>query len=366
MADPVYVAGMLAACVIASDWLARHTALRHAGTALIVIVVAAVLSNLRLMPTAGSVVYDGVFVHVAPLAIFWLLLRVNLRKVLQAGLRLLGLFLIGTAGTVAGVLVAMAILPEAPFGEHTAALGGMFVATYTGGSANLAAVALHYGVAEAGPLYAGIMAVDAGMTAVWMALCIAIPRWFGAATGSAKVEATDDPDREAMAPMDLAVLTALGLGTLWLSAKLSAVTSIPSMIVLTVIALVLAQLPPIARLAGARALGMFAIYVFLAVIGAMCDVAALAGLGALGLKLSVLASVCIGVHGAITFAAARLLKLGPVMAGIASQANIGGGTTALALARSLGREDLVLPGVLVGSVGTALGTFLGFWVASVL
>jgi len=38
---------------------------------------------------------------------------------------------------------------------------------------------------------------------------------------------------------------------------------------------------------------------------------------------------------------------------------VGGGSSALALARSLGRKDLVLPSILVGSLGTASGTFLG-------
>jgi uncharacterized membrane protein len=54
------------------------------------------------------------------------------------------------------------------------------------------------------------------------------------------------------------------------------------------------------------------------------------------------------------------------VAAVASQANIGGGTSALALARSLGRRDLVLPAILVGSLGTALGTYLGLAVAEAL
>ena len=45
---------------------------------------------------------------------------------------------------------------------------------------------------------------------------------------------------------------------------------------------------------------------------------------------------------------------------VASQANVGGGTSALALARSLSRADLVVPAILVGSLGNALGNYLGF------
>jgi len=51
------------------------------------------------------------------------------------------------------------------------------------------------------------------------------------------------------------------------------------------------------------------------------------------------------------------------MLGIASQANIGGASSALALARSINRTDLQLPAVLVGVLGNAIGTYLGIWVA---
>ena len=76
-------------------------------------------------------------------------------------------------------------------------------------------------------------------------------------------------------------------------------------------------------------------------------------------------SIAVAVHGLVVFGVARLFKVDLAIAAVTSQANVGGGTSALALARSLGRDDLVLPAVLVGSLGTALGTFVGFWVAGV-
>ena len=63
---------------------------------------------------------------------------------------------------------------------------------------------------------------------------------------------------------------------------------------------------------------------------------------------------------------AALGKIDPVTASVASQANVGGGTSALALARSLGRSDLVLPAILVGALGNAVGTYLGFLTAGYL
>ena len=80
----------------------------------------------------------------------------------------------------------------------------------------------------------------------------------------------------------------------------------------------------------------------------------------------VFVTVLVVVHAVVVFGAARVLRIDPDVAAVASQANIGGGTSALALARSLGRGDLELPAILVGAVGTALGTYVGFAVAAAL
>jgi uncharacterized membrane protein len=72
------------------------------------------------------------------------------------------------------------------------------------------------------------------------------------------------------------------------------------------------------------------------------------------------------VHGAVTFGAAWIFRMDLDGAAVASQANVGGATSALALAKSLGREDLLLPGILLGSIGNAIGTFLAFTVARLL
>lgn len=51
---------------------------------------------------------------------------------------------------------------------------------------------------------------------------------------------------------------------------------------------------------------------------------------------------------------------------VASQANIGGSSTAIALAKSFKRDDLFLPAILVGSLGAGIGTYLGFFVAEIV
>jgi uncharacterized membrane protein len=61
-----------------------------------------------------------------------------------------------------------------------------------------------------------------------------------------------------------------------------------------------------------------------------------------------------------------LLKSDWSIIAIASQANIGGGSTDLALAKSFNRDDLLLPAILAGSIGTGVGTYFGFLVAGIL
>ncbi len=393
-AQTLYIVAALCLVIAGTEWLVRRSFLRHGGTALMVIIFTAIIANVGLLPTSSTEAspvpaFDAIFGTVAPLAIVWLLLKVNLRDILRAGLPIITLFLIGSLGTVAGVIAGM-VLVDGPerIGPLFGPLGGMFTGTYTGGSVNFNAVALEYDVMREGVLFGGASAVDSIMTTVWMAATIAIPRWLrphwpqsgwnwgglAEAVPGSDDRAPDlgiDEDTERVHPVDLALVLAIGFGTLWASQRLEAWTAsmgfpIPDILILTVIALILAQFRAITDLAGSRTLGLFSVYLFLCVIGAHCDVRALADIGPLGLALLVFTFTIVVVHGLITFGAARLLRLDVDIAAVASQANVGGGTSALALARSLGRGDLVLPAVLIGSLGNAVGTFLGLWVARML
>ncbi|HLT37301.1 MAG TPA: DUF819 family protein, partial [Enhygromyxa sp.] len=247
----------------------------------------------------------------------------------------------------------------------------------------------HYGVVEQGVVFAGAVVVDNVLSTVWMVATLLVPklarRWWPArctSSVSERAEPTAVPeqrDRESLDPARIAAMLALGLAAVLGSSAIAELTEIPMMLILTVIALILAQTRPLWRRLGARiglpdgdpfvgaqALGIFAVYLFLAVVGAHADLAALAAIGPLGRDLTILAATTIVFHGLLVFAVALALRLDIDAAAVASQANIGGGTTALALARGLDRDDLAAPGILVGAIGTALGTFLGFWVAGML
>ncbi len=326
--------------------------------------------------------YNAEFEYLAPVGIFWLLLRVNLRDILRAGLPVLVMFLIGSVGTTVGVVVGMwAIGGAESIGVSYRHVGAMFVGTYTGGSVNFNALAFHYGVAKDGTLYTTSMVADNIATAVWMVATIAIPRtlmgfWprrraavLQAPTSEPASDAADD--RETLDPLALALMLAAGVGALLVSNLVADSLSergiqVPSILIITTIALILAQIPAVSRLKGARLLGMFSVYVFLAVIGSQCYLMALSRFGGLAVTMVAFVTVVVAVHGVITFGLGAILRVDLDVVAVASQANIGGGTSALALARSLNRPDLVLPAILIGSLGLALGTYLGLFTAESL
>jgi uncharacterized membrane protein len=386
--SPAAVCAALVAIVWITVQLCERTAARHLGAALTVILVGAVASNLNLIPSGSgeesSAVYSAVFAWVAPLSIFWLLLPVNLRSVLSAGTPMLVAFGLGVVGTVLGVVLGMQLIGGASLlGPDYPALAGMYSGTYTGGSVNFNAVALHYGVVESGGLYAAAVVADNIVTALWMVACLGLPRllakWWPARGRSVSAganfaeleESVGEDAPESVTPADLSSVLGLGLAAALLANALAKVCAdlgveVPSILVVTVLGLVAAQFKVLSTLRGARVMAMLSVYAFLAVIGAYCDLQALVRIGELGPRLLVLATTTVAMHGLVSFGVGRLLRLDRDVVSVASQANIGGATTALAVARSLGRSELVLPAILVGSLGNALGTFVGFALAGVL
>ena len=107
-------------------------------------------------------------------------------------------------------------------------------------------------------------------------------------------------------------------------------------------------------------------FIFLAVIGAFCEISAVAQLKDVGITLLLFAGLAVFLHGVIVIILGGLLYRDWEMIAIVSQANVGGGTTAIALAESFGRKELILPAILIGTLGTALGTYLGFFVVYIL
>lgn len=372
--NPVYVLTVLCLMVLLSLFGAKTKWGKPFGAALLVIVFTAVVANLKLIPSASNSIslYDAIFRYLAPISIFFLLLGANLKSIRKAGAPMIALFLIGSLATVLGILFSWYVLsPQTVLGDDGKVLAGMLTGTYTGGSVNFNAVALAYDFQERGVLYAGAIAVDNVVTAIWVVITIAIPvlmrrfvsdRKIGVATIVA-----DEVHDTAMDLRSLSWLLVLGLLAFFISEMVSEfLPSIPSIITLSTIGIVLAQNRFVSNLKGAHTLGLYLVYLFLAVIGAYCEIGSVIALKEVGLTLFLFTSIAVFVHGLLIVLFGAFTFRDWDMVAIASQANVGGGASAIALAETFKRNELVLPAILVGTLGNALGTYLGFFVVSIL
>lgn len=373
--NPLYILTVLCGLIFISEWLTKNTFLKHISSPLLVIILGALLANFGLIPSASnaSPVYDSIFKYVAPASIFYLLLGVNLKEFKKAGLPMLMAFVLGAVGTVIGVVVALNLIDyQEVFGKNFAAIAGMMTGTYTGGSANFNAVALHYDVVREGAIYTGIVVADNIVTAIWMLVTLSLPavmmkiRPHKELMMKEQGEIDQYTEREHVGPLRLGLMLFIGLVAMMVSDLLAEQTAIPSVLILTTIALVLAQLKDIQKIPGAKLLGMFAVYLFLVVVGAFCEVTALVEVGEHAVSILLFTVTIVLVHGVFLVLMAMVLKSDWSIVAIASQANIGGASTALALAKSFKRNDLLLPAILAGSLGTGLGTYLGFLVAGLV
>jgi uncharacterized membrane protein len=370
---PIALLALLLASVALADWLGTRRGFRHAGAAVMAILFGGTLANLGLLPMGGhgNPTYDMVFALVTPMAIFLVLLEVRLVALREAGGRMLALFAIGALGTALGVLVAVAIVPLG-IGDRLAPIAGMLAATYIGGSSNFNAVALAHGMTTEGALYTVTLVVDNVMTIGWIVVTLLMPlalrRVLPASAGWRSTPPGADQGRPAPAALPgtlgIALPLALAVGAVALSNQLSAWSAaagfaLPSILLVTTFALLIAQWPLTARMSLSKPLGVWGLYLFLAVVGASADLGELLRSGTLGVLLFAFIAVIFLVHALLLIAVGVASRSDPDMIAIASTANIGGATTALALAESVDRKDLVLPGILIGTLGNALGTYVG-------
>lgn len=372
--EPLFIAGTLCIAVFFANWLMRFPWGKTVGTPIWVILICALLSNLGVIPSAmeGSPVYDGVFLYLAPLGIFIALLEVDLKSVKKAGLPLLLMFLLGSLATVIGVLVSWFLVnPAVQIGDLAPAVAGMFTGTYIGGSINFNAIALHYEVNQIGNLYAAATVVDNLIGTPWIIATLILPKYLQKLFPRKKLASAYSGEKsqgiEYVSISSLASLLALGLLGITVSKVLVGwFPQVPEIIFLTTLSLILAQFPEVQQLYGKHTIGFFMILIFLAVIGTLCDFGALAQTGELAGTLMLFVGLLVLIHGLVIFGVGAMLKMDWDVIAVASQANVGGNTTAIAAAESLNRPDLLIPGVLVGSLGNALGTYVGFAVAGML
>ena len=110
-------------------------------------------------------------------------------------------------------------------------------------------------------------------------------------------------------------------------------------------------------------IGMYMLYFFLAVVGALCDIELLFSSS---LNVLLFATIILVVHLIISLVAGKILKFSLEEISIASAANVGGVTISSPMAATFKMKQAVTPAILIGILGNVIGTILGIAVGLLL
>ncbi len=365
--------------------------------AIIALILAMVMANLGIIPIHCVLYDDIVWGVVVPVGIPLLLLQCNLKKIWSQTGRMLTIFLIGAVGTVVGAFLGYFLL-AGPFGDAKglAGVAAMMTGSYIGGGVNFAAMASQFNVGE---LTSAATVADNLLMAAYFFVLIAFAgmKFFrknfnhplidevesGTSKSAAQTQAAAFWSRKDISLKDIAIDIAYAVAVVWASQIIAGLFSglVPEnpgvfmdfvgkffgsqYVWITTISVAFATLceKQVDKMAGSQEIGTYLIYLFLFVIGVPANIMIVITESPL---LLVFCAIMVLVNMVFCFGAAKIFKFNLEDAIIASNANIGGPTTAAGMAISQGWSALVGSAMLVGVLGYVIGNYLGTIVGIVL
>ncbi len=361
--------------------------------AIITLVIAIVLVNVHVIPDSAPIFDDIVWGYAVPLAIPLLLLQTNIRKIWKETGRFLLIFLIGAAGTVAGTVLATLLLGSTVNGLPGAA--AMMTGSYIGGGVNFTAISDAFHV-DKSLISATTVADNLNMAVYFLVLLgIAGSAFFrklyphphidevaSKGKGDTETLAKQYWTRKDVSLKDIAIDLAYAAVIVFLSKLIGGFFAglIPQdnwftrmlntffgsqYVWITNFSVIFATCfhRQAEEMHGAQEIGTWMIYLFFFVIGVP------ASIGVLIRNAPILLLFCmiiVLVNMIFCFLGGKLLKFDLEDIILASNANIGGPTTAAGMAISQGWAKLIGPCMLVGTFGYVIGTWLGMLVGSLL
>lgn len=351
---------------------------------------AMLLTNLRIIPTSAPWFDEGIWNYAVPLAIPLLLLQCDIRKIFRESGRLFLLFFIGSFGTAISAIFAHRLLFSKI--EGLAGIAAMMTGSYIGGTVNL--VALAEGFAVPKERVSAVVVADNLLMSLYFFVLIAIagakafrrlyphPHIAAAQAAGAERQAAVYWKKKPISLQDIAWNIAISAGMIWVSGGLAGffAAHIPQegfllmllngllgnrYLILTALTMAAATLfsERLAGLSGAQEIGTYLIYLFFFAIGAPASLAAILQNTPL---LFLFCAIMVLGNMLFVFGFGKLLRFDLEDCILASNANIGGPTTAVAMAVSKGWGELVAPALLIGTMGYAIGTYFGVLIGQLL
>lgn len=350
--------------------------------AVISLVFAILLTNFRILPME-STVYDTVWDYAIPLSIPMLLFRSNIRKIFSESGRMLLIFFIGSIGTVLGAFVAFGILKNHI--EDLGKVAGMMTGSYIGGGVNFVALSQVFDLDKT--MVSATTVADNFNMAIYFVILSALPNigFFkkNFIQSQASTSHRDEyKNKTYISTFDLAAIFATSCAIVALSNLISGFFAeiIPRAnafsllinqllgnpyLIITTLTMVLTTAFPkyFENISGAEEVGSFLIYIFFVVIGVPASIPLIIKTAPL---LLVFCFIMVLFNMLVVLLGAKLLKVSLQEAIIGSNANIGGPSTAAAMAISKGWYHLIGPGIFAGLFGYIIGNYLGTIVGNIL
>ena len=317
------------------------------------------LSNLGVIPTAAPA-YDVVNGFLLPFSVPLLLFGADLRRVVRDTGRLLIAFLIGAAAVVGGTMLALWLFPQPHLGDGSWKMAAALCSRHIGGAVNYVACCSFLQVPAS--LVAAGLAADNLVCAVYFsvlfALAPATPAAPAAPGDAAPVQAGDgEVSLVGVAPLAYAAATSASICAVSVACARAMHITGADIPVITALVVFLATVFPrlLAPLAPAgEGLAKILLQTFFAVVGASGSVR---GVLATAPALFLVSGLQVAVHLGVTlWVGSRLGFTRPELL-IASNANVGGPTTAAGMATAKGWRPLLVPAILLGVLGYATATF---------
>ncbi|XP_073141721.1 uncharacterized protein [Henckelia pumila] len=329
--------------------------------ALVSTLVGLVASNVGIIANEAPA-YKVVLEYLMPLAVPLLLYRADMNRVMRSTGNLLLAFLLGSVATTVGTVVAFLIVPMRSLGQDGWKIAAALMGRHIGGAVNYVAISEALQVSPS--VLAAGLAADNVLCAVYFATLFALASRIPTEPSSSTAEV--GLDEKLASGNKLPVLQTATALVVSLAICASAGYFITyfgiqggSLPVITAIVVALATIFPdqFAYLApSSESMALILMQVFFTVIGASGSIRNVISTAP---SIFLFSLVQITVHLVFILGFGKLFGFELKSLLIASNANVGGPTTACGMATAKGWSSLIIPGILAGIFGIAIATFLG-------
>ncbi|HBF8396859.1 TPA: DUF819 family protein [Clostridioides difficile] len=371
--NPGSILAVMTSMIALGFYLQRYKAIKSLGPALTIIIMGIILSNLKVVPVSTEL-YGTISTYAIPVSMTIMLMSVDLKEMTKLSREpLIAIFVAVLTVSIMAFLFGLVFAEKISEGWKVA---GMFVGTYTGGSANLTAIGTGLNVSR--QTLAAANAADYVIGVPTLIFMFALPAILKNSKKFKKLwpyhveesELEDCQNEEFMESKEwsiknIAWMLAIGFVVTEVSTILagyfnSSFSSAARILLVTTISIIIAQLKPVKKLKGNLDLGLFVALFFLCTIGFSVDIKEFLG------STFTITLYCFSIifasfvfHLGIT----RLLKIKYQYVILSIVGAIADGPTSALVAASAKWNSLVSVAVVMGVIGGVLGNYAGISVA---